>query len=329
MKRRQLLVVAVFALMAMVLIAGCKPKAPEVPAINIEVVGKDGKAQTVNLAALETISGKGGFMKSTGTIVGPEDLTGVKLADVLQSVGGMTSEDALEVTASDGYTMTLDYEQASGHLMTYSTDSTALQVVDLTPILITSESGNVGQGVPRLGFVDANGSLSDGHFWVKDIAKLTIVKSVTSWEIKINGIESFVMDRSTYESLATCPTTAHPAVTFETTTKAGDPITYEGVPLWLLISTADGADTPDGHYQFNDELAQKGYTIEVVAADGYKAEFTSQEVARNQNIIAAYKANGEPLGEDEGPLKLVGSALPSGKHSVKNIAEINLVNLPE
>lgn len=329
MKRRQLQVLALIALMAMVLIAACKPKAPEVQPINVEVTGKDGKAVTVNIASLATTTGKGGFKKSTGTIVGPDSLTGVKLMDVLQSAGGMTSSDALEITASDGYTMTLDYEQASGHLMVYDAQGTALQVVELTPILLTVESEGLGQGIPRLAFVDANGALSDGHFWVKDIAKMKIVQAVSSWEIKMNGVESFVMDRNTYESLATCPTTAHPAVTYETTTKSGDAITYEGVPLWLLISTVDGADTPDGHYQFNDDLAQQGYTIEVIAADGFKAEFTSQEVARNQDIIAAYKANGEPLGEGDGPIKIVGSALPSGKHSVKTVAEINLVNLPK
>jgi len=45
--------------------------------------------------------------KSTGTIVGPAEFSGPSLAEVLELAGGITPEDAIEITASDGYVMTL------------------------------------------------------------------------------------------------------------------------------------------------------------------------------------------------------------------------------
>ncbi len=337
MRRRKLALLGFALLASMVLMAACAPtnptppQPPATPKYSVQVVSKDGTSREVDLSTLEPKDGNGGFIKSTGTIVGPDKFKGVSLDEVLEKAGGFTDKDALEVTATDGYTMTLTYEQVKGLLMVYDkTSGQALKVTDLDTMLITSSDGDIfSSELPRLAFSSSDGPISDGHFWVKSIAKLTVIEGVSDWEIALTGVESLKLDRSTFESMAECPDTPHPAAVFETTTKEGDPITYEGVPLWLVISMFDGGDAEGGHYLFNGALAEKGYTIEVVAADGMAVEFTSKEVARNADIIVAYKVDGKALGEDEGPLRLVGSGLPSKKHGVKQIAEIRLTNLPE
>lgn len=330
MKRKSIILLSLALTLSLLILSACQqPTTPQNPSYSIELIDKDGNSQEVDLGSLETHEYKGGFMKSTGTIVGPASFSGVSLFEVLELAGGITEDDALEVTASDGYTMTLTYEQVQGHLMTYNADSQALTVKDLDSVLMTSAGDETfADGLPRLAFPSADAEISDGHFWVKLVSKLKIVPAVSEWEIKLTGIEKTFIDRPTFESLATCPVTPHPAVTFEDTTKEGDTVTYEGVPLWVLISMFDGGDAEGGHYMYDRDLAAAGYTIQVIAEDGFAAEFDSREVADNPNIIVAYKVNGEPLSEDEGPLKMVGE-LPSKKHGIKQIAEIKLVNLPE
>ena len=55
-----------------------------------------------------------------------------------------------------------------------------------------------------------------------------------------------------------------------------------------MVSMVDGADDEDGHYRFNRELSRTGYTVQVISADGYKAELSSQDVAYNDGIFLAY-----------------------------------------
>ncbi len=331
--RRQLLIVSIL-MMSLMLMVGCggqtEPEPVVTEPVNIKLVDKDGESHTIDLNSLEAVTVQGGFRKVTGTLVGPENVTGPRLKDVLDKMGGITADQALEVIASDGYTMTLSYEQAQGHVLGYDQTGQALKVEEFEVLLIMKTDGEaLTKGFPRLAFVSDDGLLSDGHFWVKDIDTLKIVPAVVSWEIEMDGIETVVLDRSTFESMATCPDTPHPAVKYTTTTKEGNEVEYEGMGLWVLVSMIDGGDAEGGHYLFNDELADKGYTIEVVASDGFSVEFSSEDVKRNDDIIVAYKVNGEPLPESDGPLRIVGPELPSKKHGIKQIAQIKLANLPE
>ena len=95
-----------------------------------------------------------------------------------------------------------------------------------------------------------------------------------------------------------------------------------------MVSVVDGADDEDGHYRFNRDLSQTGYTVQVIAVDGYKVELSSKDVAYNDGIFLAYLKDDQPLDKDSGPLQLTGPKLPSKQHSVKQVAEIKLVNLP-
>ena len=77
----------------------------------------------------------------------------------------------------------------------------------------------------------------------------------------------------------------------------------------------------------NEALANAGYTVDVVASDGYTVTFDAARLLRNDNIFVANKVNGNPLNEDDFPLRLVGSDLERSER-VGAIAEI-IVHLPE
>jgi len=298
--------------------------------VEIVLIDKDGNEKTVDLTKLESVTGEASFKKSSGTIVGPASFTGPKLVDVLAEIGGIKEGDAISVVAHDGYEMTLTYDQVMGNVMTYKEDGTALQIGGLQAILaLESDNKDALESPPRICYIGEGKPISDGHFWVKDVAKIKVVESVDEWELSLSGLEEAKCDRSTFESAATCPDTTHPAQQWETTTKEGEKVVYKGVPLWVMVAMVDGADTEDGHYRFNRDLAQKGYTVQVISVDGYKAEFNSKDVAYNDGIFLAYLANDKPLDADSGPLMLVGPNLPDKKSMVKQVKEIKLVNLPE
>ena len=66
----------------------------------------------------------------------------------------------------------------------------------------------------------------------------------------------------------------------------------------------------------------------MIATDGFSYTFPISDVARNDNIIVANTLNDQPLPVDSYPLRLVGSALTSGKQKVRQIATIELLDLP-
>jgi len=300
--------------------------------ITIELVAADGQTKEISgaeLAKMEVFEGTGTFKKSTGTIEGPFTFKGVKMSDLIADAGAGASS-AIEVVATDGYAMTYTAEQIAGEVMTYDDEGQALQIGGTTMILAYEMDGAQDfEGCPRVVFLGAENIITDGHFWARDVKTIRVLSTVKDWAIDLEGIEKASIDRATFESAATCPDTNHPASTWEYTDKEGQTHTYEGIPLWVLVSMVDGADPQDGHYRFNDDLARTGYTIKVLSRDGFSAELESQLVARNSKIMAAYKKDGDYLPEGEFPLVLAGEDLPSSKHMVKQIDKIQLENLPQ
>lgn len=137
-----------------------------------------------------------------------------------------------------------------------------------------------------------------------------------SWTLSLEGAISENIDRGTFESGA-APNCHGVTWTDE------EENTWKGIPLYLLAGRVDDNNKHMGG-AFNDELAdENAYKIEVIAKDGYSAEFTAAEADRNDNIIVAYQVNDEPLPEGEGPLEIVGPNL-SGKRKVKSISKIKL-----
>jgi hypothetical protein len=76
--------------------------------------------------------------------------------------------------------------------------------------------------------------------------------------------------------------------------------------------------------EFNETLAEQGYTVRVISGNGAYREFTSLRMMHNSNIIVANTLNGAPLPETYWPLKLVGSEL-SDDEMICNIVEIQII----
>ena len=76
----------------------------------------------MDLQALPSITGNGGYVSQSGTITGPFFYQGVALTDLLSTVGGISEGDSVVFTSSDNYTQTLSYDQiANGNFNYYDT----------------------------------------------------------------------------------------------------------------------------------------------------------------------------------------------------------------
>lgn len=172
--------------------------------------------------------------------------------------------------------------------------------------------------------------------WVK-IALITLVTALmvvpmaacaeappvgTEWSLKLTGALTETITQEEFEEGA--DSTCH-RVECSIEDEEGTINTYSGIPLWMLCGWVDD-EVKHGGGAFNDELANNGYDITVIADDGYSVTFGSQTIARNNNIILANEVDGQPIGKG-GPLRLAGPELSKGQR-VKSVVEIHL-DLPE
>ncbi len=271
--------------------------------------------------------GLAGIMSSTGAITIPTPHKGVELSSILEEIGGLTDEYSVEVVAVDGYSITFSANQIlNGEFITYDA-ATGDEIDPISPlktILAYEHDGELmdstKDGQLRL-VVVSNSPLQvvDGHWSVKWVAKVILKAALSDWTVDFVGAIDEPMDRATFKSGAA--DNCHQA-----TWKDEKNQVWTGIPLWYLMGRVDD-ENKHGDNAYRDDLAEAGYTIDVIATDGYTVTLDSALVNRNNNIIVAYLVNGNPLTTNDFPLRLVGSDLTT-KEMVGTIAKI-VINFPE
>ena len=151
---------------------------------NVTLDGADGQQKVLTYNEIKTMpaySGKGGFFTTTGVVNGPFQVKGVPLIDLCNLVGGVTSSEAVMVSAKDGYSSIFDYDQLMGSLITY--DPKTIKEVphsELKIVLMYEQDGkplSQDDGKPlRLAIIGTDGLLEEGNMWTKWITKIEIVK---------------------------------------------------------------------------------------------------------------------------------------------------------
>jgi DMSO/TMAO reductase YedYZ molybdopterin-dependent catalytic subunit len=145
------------------------------------------------------------------------------------------------------------------------------------------------------------------------------------WTLEMVGDIGDTITQEEFEKGLACTGSGHYA---EWTDKDGN--VWSGVPLWVLLGAVDDIETT-GHWTFNDDVAAEGYSVEVIAGDGFSKTFNIADVKRSDDYIIANKVNDEPL-TDKGPLRLVGDGVAKedgslGGSAVGNIARIEIPEL--
>jgi len=183
------------------LLAGCQAASPTptptpVPtptaaepsaALTLEVVGPAG-SRTLTLDevwALPAVQGWAGTKSSTGKITQPTLHRGISLEELCKLVGGIQSGQAIEITAKDGYSSVMSYDEAiKGNVITYDPISgSEARIGDALQVIVAYERDGKplpeeSDGSLRMAVISPrNNQVTDGHWAVKWVRKITI-KSV-------------------------------------------------------------------------------------------------------------------------------------------------------
>ncbi|MGD8402739.1 MAG: molybdopterin-dependent oxidoreductase [Anaerolineales bacterium] len=277
----------------------------------LEIVGPAANLSLTmdELLELPATEGYAGIKSSTGKITPPITFKGVALADLVKLVGGMDETTGFNVVAEDGYSITFSYDQINnGTFIAYdpATGDELKNPVELIPILAYEMDSQPldpkQEGTLRLAIVsDTLNQVTDGHWSVKWVNKLEAKQLGVEWVLKAHGALTEDIDRASIES---CGAPQCHGASW-TDDKAQE---WVGVPLWLLVGAVDDEITHEGP-AFNDDLVDSNYSIDVIASDGYTVTFEAARVARNNDILMAYKVNDNPLVDKYFPLRMVGADL--------------------
>jgi hypothetical protein len=255
------------------------------------------------LTKLSNITGYAGFVK-TGTnpyvIVNPSNWTGIPLANLLSLTGNLPMNYSLQVVSSDGYITYFTMAEVQGFMEAYNL-STANPIGsrNFTMILAYMQNGetlsNETGGPLRLVLIPDGDYLSAGHNWPKFVREITVIDETKPWYLELRGVNSWNMTHDIYYSLGSCP---HHRKNITL-----NDVPYAGVALWTIISSMDGGD--DIHYSFNNSLVSTNYTVIVWSGTGAHLNFTSYEIAFNNDMILAGWVDEMLLAPPEWPLKLI------------------------
>jgi hypothetical protein len=288
------------------------------PAMTLTVVGADGQQKELNqndIAALESYTANGGFKSSGGMIAAVGEYTGVPILTLCDLVGGITSDQTLTVTASDGYSMVYTYSQVNGEdFTTYDpvtgSEATATQQMKMVATYFKDGAALPSdEGPLRIGILGPEGLLTEGHFWTKMVSKIEVTADVQDWTVTVKATTDLDMDRQSFTADLN-----HFGVNY--TDQSGNVWTGTALWRWVSWSNYNGGVT-------NASL-DSGYSVKIVSGDGSSATFDDSQVKMNDNIIVAAQLNGAILTDPYWPLTLVGSDVPSAK-MIKNIVEIQII----
>ena len=255
---------------------------------------------------------------------------------VFGQVGGMTAQQSVDVTASDGYGMTFLYsEAASGSGVTMYNATTGDVEAAKAPVslVLTYEYNGLpiapapdGEGPIRLAVAQTTNEnqVVDGHLMVKWVTNgdpsrrggALVGEDVRA--LKHGKRQTYTLDRASYDSCAT------PGCHGSTWVQPVGAKTWSGVPLFLCIGKVDGGKGHGGYGAYNEALARRGYRIKLTSATGKSVVIASRTIINNERILLANKLMGSELTAANYPLRLVGPKIGS-KNFLGRIVKIKLL----
>lgn len=272
-----------------------------------------------DLEALDIVTGPGTFINSAGVDY-TATYTGVPLMTL---VGNVPPDSTVRVTATDGYSMNYAVEiiadTSEGVWIVAFMENGEYMPHDPGPLRIVQ----IGEDNPHF-----TSSLS-----ARMVAKIEVLGAYEEYSLLLTGAVDRLFSRGELEAGIGCP--CHTATV--TVTRVGETHTYTGLSLWRLIGYVDDdlfpAEDLGIHYDdgdFNDTLAVAGYTITLVASDGYTQTVSSDLIARDDRFVIAFRVDGVFLDPAaDGYMRFVFDdtvELPDGSRlkSVKFLVEIRL-----
>ena len=128
---------------------------------------------------MPSISGEGGYKRSTGTISGPYSVTGVGVFSLLEQVATLPANYTVTAYSSDGWSTQYTKAILEGTQSGYTHTGEPLDEIHSTMILAFEMDGSPvddDDGPLRIAFINEDGNLTDGFLWTKLVVNLTITE---------------------------------------------------------------------------------------------------------------------------------------------------------
>jgi hypothetical protein len=279
------------------------------------------------LKTLPVTQGQGGIVSSTGRITIPALFKGVAIKDLISYLNVPFDESmGVTVTAVDGYSMTLSYDQVMGGNFVAYDPANGNELPDHDPLTAIVAYEREGQllnatedGILRMMVVGPkNNQIVDGHWSVKWVTKVEVKPVGETWVLDLTGAISEPVTRDSFLSCGSpsCHGTVY---------KDENGQNWLGVPLWLLVGQVDDADSHTDQ-AYNLALADEGYSVDITSLDGRTITLNSQPIKKDYQYLIAHQVNDGELPEMYYPLRLVGSSVQADQ-MLGQISSIK-VNVP-
>ncbi|MCF7944242.1 MAG: hypothetical protein K9L75_01735 [Spirochaetia bacterium] len=296
------------------------------------------------------VKGVGGYTTSAGTYY-EHRYGGAALYELLSSFGEPEEGGTLKVTSSDGYEMSYSMEDIADSdeglwIIAFEQDG-AFMSADPGPFRIIKIRpdfrGSASQDASQAGAKDASQLDSqaeempipniDGHNSARMVSSLSFSrKPMKDFTLNIEGKRSVEVGRTTLQAGINC--SAHKTTVNYYNRKSGETEHYTGIPLYAVLAIGDDPDyephkqTDKAILAYDQEAAERGYSVTVIAADGFSITLDSRELHMNNQVILAMYQDGEELQGDDWPLKIVwdqdADPVPEGIKAVRQVETIQL-----
>ncbi|MFW6141842.1 MAG: molybdopterin-dependent oxidoreductase [Candidatus Saliniplasma sp.] len=282
-----------------------------------ELITVEGEKMSLDdLEKRDAVSGSAKYQNRFGNWNEKSSYEGVPLNDLVPE---MDSNDAVEVTASDGYSMTYSYDQVNptgGYadiqgdlILAYKKDDIKVpdweggpQIAILPP---DEEFSNDDINMTKNLASEFSRQGSAGSLWVKMVEKIELKEDIFSDSETTLTLEGTTTHDYTMEQIESMESYTGEGKYINRAGSVEGPFEYRGVNVTKLVSNI---------YSDND------YKLEVEATDGYTIEYSKEQVngqftiydengdvvteEGDVTLLLAYKEIGEDSLQD-GPLKVV------------------------
>ena len=134
-----------------------------------------------NLTALPSMTGLGGYKKSSGAIIGPYTYTGVAVSVLLNSIPSLPDNYTFHVKAHDGYALSYSIEEMNGQVMVYNETGVEIGTGNLTMMIAYKQNNTYMNGASngplRIAFVDINPVITNSKLWLSSLTEIVITES--------------------------------------------------------------------------------------------------------------------------------------------------------
>jgi len=169
------------------------------PALVVDVADTIQHFSFGEIFGMTSVTGEGGYKKTSGTIAGPNTFTGVTVLSLLVHVATLPANYTVTAYSRDGRTTEYTKAIVEGTVNGYTPTGDPLDSIESTMVLAYLINGaplETGDGPLRVVFLNEDGNLTDGTRWAKDVVNITVT------EVPLSGLVLEVQNVSvTGESL--------------------------------------------------------------------------------------------------------------------------------